>query len=122
MRKTQLLLYILLVFVSSLACQIVTVTNELPSAPSANALPTPVKLQPTPKPTACLIVRALPGGDGNLNLRSGAGTSYAVLAVLQDGQALAKDGERGDWYAVTVVMDGERVRGFVRSEYVEACE
>lgn len=122
MRNTKLLLYISLLVLPALACQIVTVTDVNPPAPLANSLPTPSQAEPTPEPDTCIIVRALPGGDGNLNLRSGAGTSYAVITVLRDGQALAKDGQRGDWYAVSVVVDGERVRGFVRSEYVEACE
>lgn len=75
----------------------------------------------TPAP-ACLLVHALPGGEGSLNLRAGAGTSYAVLAVLHDGQTLVMDGKSGDWFAVTLVMDGRTIAGYVHSDYVEACQ
>ena len=121
MRNTKLLLYISLLVLQALACQIATVTDVNPPAPLANRLPTPNQAKPTPEP-ACLIVRALPNGDGSLNLRAGPGTGYGVRAVLADGQKMAMDGKSGDWYAVGVVMDDALLTGWVNKAYVEACE
>lgn len=107
---------------ASLACSVEWGGVDL-QTPSMTATPTPTpSMTATYQPDTCLIVRALPGGDGNLNLRSGAGTSYAVITVLQDGQALVMDGQRGGWYQVSTVMDGVSMTGFVNSEYVEACK
>lgn len=74
------------------------------------------------EPVRCLVVHALPGGGGALNLRTGPGTTYAVIATLQDGQELIDTGNSGEWFAVRVVMDGTALSGFVHSSYVEACE
>jgi len=123
-KKYGIVLYIALLMLPALACQIARVGSDFPAPPApANALPTLEKTLPTlANAAACLIVRALPGGEGNLNLRAGAGTSYAVLAVFQDGQTLTETDKSGDWYAVTAVVDGRTIAGYVHSDYVEVCE
>jgi len=112
---------------------LVTITQAPEIASSEEAAPTLALLAtatlapeiassaPTPQP-ACLVVRALPGGDGKLNLRSGAGTSYAVLAILQDGQELTEEGQSGEWYGVTIHTATGNISGYVHSSYVEPCE
>lgn len=107
---------------ASLACS-VEWDGVATSSPSMTVSPSPVpSMTATFQPDQCLLVRALPGGEGSLNLRAGAGTSYAVLAVLHDGQTLVMDGQSGDWFAVTLVMDGRTIAGYVHSDYVEACQ
>ena len=124
MKKRHLHLGIALLIIPLLACQIVTVGSNITAPQSAKELPTLADALPTlaNAANACLLVHALPGGEGSLNLRSGAGTSYPVLAVLHDGQTLVMDGQNGDWYAVTVVMDDGALSGFVHADYVEVCE
>lgn len=119
----KMVMAIMALVMASLACSVEWDGEKL-QAPSMTAtpVPTPSMTETNAPEPACLIVRALPGGDGNLNLRSGAGTSYAVITVLQDGQALVMDGQRGGWYQVSTVMDGVSMTGFVNSEYVEACK
>ncbi len=118
----RLVMAVMAMVMASLACSVEWSGVES-ATPSMTATPTPTpSMTATYQPDTCLIVRALPGGDGNLNLRSGAGTSYAVITVLQDGQALVMDGQRGGWYQVSTVMDGVSMTGFVNSEYVEACK
>jgi len=124
MRNKAFLLYICLLALPTLACKIVVESKDNTLDPIANALPTPAESVPTLKPTldTCLIVRALPHGDGSLNLRAGPGTGYGVRAVLADGQKMVMDGKSGDWYAVGVVMDDALLTGWVNKAYVEACE
>lgn len=123
MRNKAFLLYICLLALPTLACKIVVESKDNAPDPIANALPTPAESVPTLKPTldTCLIVRALPHGDGSLNLRAGPGTGYAVRAVLRDGQELTKRGASGGWYAVSAEVESSQMYGFVRAEYVEAC-
>lgn len=117
-------LFVSLLCLSALACTIVTVTDS--SAPSALAnapeiLPTQTA-NALPTPADCLKVQSLPSGGGSLNLRAGPGTGYAVRDVLADGQTLTKRGEADGWYSVSLLkVDGSRIYGFVRADYVEAC-
>lgn len=63
-------------------------------APMPTRLPTPPIQSPTrlpthtpsPTPLTCTVFTGAPGGS--LNLRSGPGTSYSVLVVLTEGQAV----------------------------------
>ena len=123
MRKSKLLLCITLLVLQALACKIVVVKDDEEGKTAASQLPALVKPVPTLEDDNCLIVHALPGGQGGaLNLRAGAGTSYPVVAVLRDGQKLEMNGRSGDWLAVTVWVGDEIFIGYVRADYVEDCE
>ena len=63
-----------------------------PGTPTAARIdqPTPT---PTPRPESCTVTAHA------LNLRAGAGTSYSVLAVLDEGDRLTVL-ELGDWLQV----------------------
>lgn len=122
MRKSKLLLCLSILVLQALACRIVVVTDGEAGKTSADRLPTLAKPVPTLEAGNCLIVHALPSGEGMLNLRAGAGTSYAVVAVLRDGQNLEMNGRSGDWLAVTVLVGDEIFTGYVHADYVEDCE
>lgn len=115
---------VMVLVMASLACSVEWSGVQTP-APSMTA-PASSTPAPTPSMTAtyppdqCLVVRAFEG-VGALNLRTGPGTSYAVITTFHDGQVLVMDTERDGWYLVTAVMDGETLHGWVNSEYVEAC-
>ena len=53
----------------------------------------------------------------SVNLRSGAGTSYSKVALLQKNDALNILERTGDWYKVTVVATGKT--GYVFATYVK---
>lgn len=97
--------------------------NSLPAAPSMTGTASPtLSMTDTPPVDSCLVVESLPNDGGALNLRTGPGVEYPVLAVLHDGQTLVMDNRQGDWYAVMAVMDGRSLSGFVHSSYVEVCD
>ncbi len=57
---------------------------------------------PDCKPPACPYVETTNLGTGNLNVRSGAGTSYKVLGTVKQGVILDSTGEKtGSWYPVS---------------------
>ena len=118
----RLVMAVMAMVMASLACSVEWEGGQT-SSPSMTVSPsiTP-SMTATYQPNTCLIVRALPNGDGSLNLRAGPGTGYGVRAVLADGQKMAMDGKSGDWYAVGVVMDGALLTGWVNKAYAEACE
>jgi uncharacterized protein YgiM (DUF1202 family) len=62
---------------------------------------------PTPSPKRCKVTAGL------LNLRAGAGTSYSVLAVLDEGDDLTIL-TAGDWIEV---QTDKGAAGFVNSKY-----
>lgn len=94
-----------------------TLTMTVPVMSMTVSAPTQT---PTEEVKSCPgLVRAAPGGDGTLNLRAGAGTSYRVLLVLLDGEEVEISGPTGGWYAARVIRDGDVYNGFVRSDYVE---
>ncbi|HPO87422.1 MAG TPA: SH3 domain-containing protein [Candidatus Hydrogenedentes bacterium] len=116
----RLMIAVMALVMASLAC---SVRMEGPTpTPSMTVAPTiSPSMTATFSPSQCLVVRALAGGGGALNLRVGPGTSYAVITTLHDGQILVMDGVYGEWFGVRVVMDGNTKSGFVHSSYVEAC-
>src|SRR5690606_29857875 len=85
------------------------------SAGSSNPSPAPSNPTPSqPAPSTGTVTVANTGGVG-LNCRSGAGTSYGVIAVLSLGQTVStRSGSTNGWTAV--VCGGKN--GFVSSEYV----
>lgn len=109
---------------ASLACSVQwDGSNQLSPSMTENATAT-ASMTATimPTPADCLKVQSLPSGGGSLNLRAGPGTGYAVRDVLADGQTLTKRGEADGWYSVSLLkVDGSRIYGFVRADYVEAC-
>lgn len=88
------------------------------SAPVDTPTPTPVLVESTPAPVAEPPTAEAPTStpqpenavvfaDGNLNVRAGPGTEYAIAGSLQAGQeakVLAKNGA-GDWWQI-VLQDG----------------
>jgi len=113
-------LSVMALVMASLACSVrmegATLTPSMTNAPTS--LPS---MTATFVPSQCLLVRALAGGGGALNLRKGAGVSYPVITTLHDGQMLVMDGKEGEWFSVRVVMDGVVKSGYVHSSYVEVC-
>ena len=69
--------------------------------------PTPT---PTPRPESCTVTAHA------LNLRAGAGTSYSVLAVLDEGDRLTVLA-RGHWLQVETITGAA---GFVHSNYCKS--
>lgn len=58
-------------------------------------------ITPTPTPQTCTVSTGI--DSGKLNVRSDAGTSYAVIRVLREGQAvtLTDESPRGNWIQIT---------------------
>lgn len=97
-----------------------TVSPSMTEAePSMTNTPLP---SPTLDPSCPAHVRAAKGGDGALNLREKPSTSARVLLILADGEALSVVGGAGGWYEVRVTRDGTTLHGWVRADYVEACQ
>lgn len=57
-----------------------------------------------------------------LNLRSGASTSTSVLALLRKGATVEIAETQGEWYKVTVTVNGSSKSGYVYSKYVTVGE
>jgi len=81
--------------------------------PSRTATAEVIHLEtPTPTLTTCTVKTGVPAG--NLNIRTGAGTSYAVISLLQEGQVLTLTGDkRGAWIEVT----NNHLTGWINSKY-----
>ena len=81
------------VWLSMIAC---TLTQQ-PSATPVD--PPPVQLasttSSTPQSLSCRVMTHV--NDGQLNLRSGPGTQYAVLAVLHEGDPIQVSTSSADW-------------------------
>ena len=61
---------------------------------------------------------------GWLNVRSGAGTSYEVLAVIPEGTKVTitesvKDSSGSLWYHITVSYSGSNYDGYVSAQYIQ---
>jgi len=119
----RLVMAVMAMVMASLACSVEWDGVESPTPSMTKSVPSNPSMTVAFRPTQCLIVHALPGGQGGaLNLRAGAGTSYPVVAVLRDGQNLEMNGRSGDWLAVTVLVGDEIFTGYVHADYVEDCE
>ncbi len=92
-----------------------------PAAPAPTAMPTPTSSPTvTPMPTATPgVVVVRPGPAQGLNIRSGPGTDYPVLATLPAGSRLTPVGRdaAGRWVEVCCVNAGQP--GWVLAELVE---
>ena len=74
-------------------------TGETP--PSQNPAPTPTpNPTPTPKPEAPETAAYIRCTGNNVNLRSGAGTGYAIIGNAEKGTTYAVLGQTGNWYKV----------------------
>ena len=65
---------------------------------------------PTPTPQTCTVTTGVP--DGTLNIRTGEGTSYAVIGTLKEGQQLTII-QAGKWLKVST----RTTTGFINSSY-----
>ena len=74
-------------------------TGETP--PSQNPAPTPTpNPTPTPEPEEPETATYIKCTGNNVNLRSGAGTGYAVIGNAEKGTTYAVIGQSGNWYKV----------------------
>lgn len=87
----------------------VTATATQSKIPSGTA-------DPSPTPQACTVSTGVPAG--NLNIRTGAGTSYAVIRVLAEGETLTVI-KRGAWLQV---IDAQGNQGYINSTYCKIGE
>lgn len=88
------------------------------ASPTATAAPTGTQapqIQPSPTPSPSPITCTVTTGyqAGTLNMRSGPGTSWAVLRVLIEAESLQVT-RRGAWLQV---IDTHGARGYVNSKY-----
>ena len=93
------------------------VEAEVEETPTPTSTPTPT---PTPTPTATLGVAVVkPGPAQGLNVRSGPGTDYPVLATLPAGSRLTPVGRdgAGQWVQVCCVAGDQY--GWVLAELVD---
>ena len=56
--------------------------------------------------------------DDCLNVRSGAGTSYAVVVQLPNGTQVAVLDRSGDWYKISVTYGGKSYIGYASASYI----
>ena len=95
--------------------------HEVPTATKAAeattaAITTATKTKtPTPAPVTCIVQTGIDAG--NLNIRTGAGTSYAVIGLLREGQAVTRTDEspRGNWIQIKA---GQKI-GWINSHYCQ---
>lgn len=110
MKKVLQYLLVMLVIAVLLIAGIVYGLNAL--SPTQTVRPTenvPVETH-TPTAHTCTVTTGVP--DGDLNLRTGAGTEYAVIDTLKEGDVLTVIAD-GDWMEVT--FNGRR--GFINGQY-----
>ncbi|MFZ1040299.1 MAG: SH3 domain-containing protein [Anaerolineales bacterium] len=111
------IILVLLMFMS-LACGLL----EKPAIPTVTPTPIPsgtptfeAKSTPSTNPTRCEVKTGIEDG-GLLNLREGAGTNYASVRVLREGEIilLANIPARDGWRSVTV----DDLTGWVNASYI----
>jgi uncharacterized protein YgiM (DUF1202 family) len=66
---------------------------------------------PSPTPQTCIVQTGVP--SGYLNLRTGAGTQYAVIRVVNEGETLTVT-QFGTWLKV---LDAQGNQGYVNSDF-----
>jgi uncharacterized protein YgiM (DUF1202 family) len=85
--------------------------DPLTATPSATATLTKPNNSATPSPITCTIATGYE--RGTVNMRAGAGMSYAVKQILTQGEAVTIL-ERGDWLKIETA---QRVTGWVYGKY-----
>lgn len=82
-----------------------------PAAP----LPLPALVARPPQANATIT-----GADSGLRVRSGPGTSYEILASLNNGDDIVVVADAGDgWYEITFAGSGGKdVTGYIMGEYI----
>ena len=108
-------------FISAcLLAVIVTSCNPYAAQPTATVTASPAATvtaaaprAATPTSETCTVETGVPAG--NLNIRTGPGTSYGVIRVLAEGETL-KVIERGAWLKV---IDNQGTRGFINARYCQ---
>lgn len=95
-----------------------TPTAQATATDGTLSVETPVVVEPsatmsTPTAQACKVDTGI--SNGALNVRSGAGVKYTVLAVLNEGEIVTRTGERdGRWWQV---VTRDQLTGWVNSDY-----
>lgn len=57
--------------------------------------------------------------EGGLRVRSGPGTTYEVLASLQNGNSInVVEDAGGGWYKITFIGSGQTMTGYIMGEYI----
>ncbi len=54
----------------------------------------------------------------SLKVRAGAGTSYDVITTVSKGTKLNITGSSGNWYKISIKIDGSKKTGYVSKDYV----
>lgn len=54
----------------------------------------------------------------SLKVRKGAGTSYDVITTVKKGTKLTITGSSGNWYKISITVDGSKKTGYVSKDYV----
>lgn len=109
LRQAVLMMSLLAVVASSLACSLTaavpTATVAAPTGTTAPAPTEPATPLPTAKPTQVeLALVTLLASGGNLNMRRGPGVGYNVLAVLRNGErgTITARNEDNDWFYMEI--------------------
>jgi len=61
-------------------------------------------------------------GGNDVNVRTGRGTAFPTLGQLDKGDKMLALPEKDDWCAVSCVLGGKMVSGYMFSQYVRALE
>lgn len=55
----------------------------------------------------------------NLNVRSGPGTSYKSIGKAKKNQSVSVTGSRGNWYRVSITLNGKKTTGYILKSYIQ---
>ena len=111
------------IWLMAATCLLVILTScsaavPLPTTPTSEATATATGQKatlyqeiPSPTPKTCTVQTGVP--SGYLNLRAGAGTQYAVIRVLDEGEILTVL-EHGIWLTV---RDSQGNKGYVNARF-----
>jgi len=120
--KQKIILFIVILLTSCNPYQglaALPVSTETPARSTATPqLSQLATIDPTPNPTTCKVTTGI--DRGRLNIRSGAGVSHSVIALLHEGEVLtvmhstASLVDRGAWM---YVRTSRNVKGWINSKY-----
>jgi len=92
------------------------IKNDVSPAKPTNPLTVTKKDPPPPVATTVSAVKGkVTVTSGTLNMRSGAGTSYDIIASLKKGSAVTILATKGDWYKVK----SGSLTGYVKKEFIK---